>query len=117
VVAYRIAAENLELGLDVVADTVNPVESTRDMWRRVAFLAECPFLEVEIVCLNRSEHKRRVESRAATLEGHHLPSWIQVESREYDVWTTSPLRIDSSQVQPPEAVALILEQIKQLTSN
>src|SRR5262249_34903327 len=34
--SYRIAADNLRLGLDVVADSCNPIELTRDEWRRVA---------------------------------------------------------------------------------
>src|SRR5688572_30698345 len=34
--AYRIAADNLRLGVSVVADSCNPIELTRDEWEEVA---------------------------------------------------------------------------------
>ncbi len=36
IVAYRLAEHNLRLGLAVVADSVNPIEITREAWRAVA---------------------------------------------------------------------------------
>src|SRR5260370_31363497 len=36
VVAYRVAEENLSLGHTVIADSVNPIEITRDAWLGVA---------------------------------------------------------------------------------
>src|SRR5260370_41943793 len=36
VVAYRVAEENLSLGHIVIADSVNPIEITRDAWLGVA---------------------------------------------------------------------------------
>jgi len=35
-VAYRLAADNLRLGMSVVADSVNPIAITRRAWRDVA---------------------------------------------------------------------------------
>src|SRR5690349_15066664 len=40
VVGYRVAADNLRLGLSVVADSVNPVTITRRAWRDVAARAD-----------------------------------------------------------------------------
>jgi len=34
--AYRVTADNLLLGVSVVADSCNPIESTRREWERVA---------------------------------------------------------------------------------
>ena len=36
VVAYGVAEDNLRIGRIVVADTVNPVQATRDAWLDVA---------------------------------------------------------------------------------
>ena len=38
--AYRLATDNLKLSLDVVADSCNPIELTRQEWQEVAKLAE-----------------------------------------------------------------------------
>lgn len=46
-VACRVAADNFRLGLDVVADSVNPLEITRDAWRHVAEGAGVPFVELK----------------------------------------------------------------------
>ncbi len=86
VVAYAVAEDNLRLGHTVIADSVNPVEVTRDAWRGVARRAGKPCIEIEIVCLNEAEHQRRVESRSADIAGHQLPTWQQVCDRNYDPW-------------------------------
>jgi predicted kinase len=66
-VAYAIAEDNLRLGRIVIADCVNPWPLTRDAWRSVADRAGARAVEVEIVCSDRAEHRRRVESRAADI--------------------------------------------------
>jgi len=108
VVAYRIATENLILGRNVIADTVNPIPITREAWRNAAISAGAPFLEVEIVCSDSAEHRRRVETRDNDIEGHSLPTWADVVSREYHPWEASILRIDTAITSCEEAVAEIL---------
>ena len=76
--AYGVAAENLRLGRDVVADSVNPIELTRDAWASVAREAGCVGVNVEVVCSDTAEHRRRVETRRADLAGHRLPTWQDV---------------------------------------
>ena len=85
-VAYAIAGDNLRLGLTVIADSVNPVEATRAAWRGVAKQAGKRYAEIEIVCSDEAEHRHRVESRAADIAGHQLPTWQQVRDREYEPW-------------------------------
>ena len=70
-VAYAIAEDNLRLGRTVIADSVNPVEVTRAAWRDVAQRACKRCIEIEIVCSDQAEHRRRVESRIA--EASSLP--------------------------------------------
>lgn len=86
VVAYAIAEDNLRLGHTVIADSVNPVEETREAWREVARRAGKQHIEIEVVCSDREEHRRRVESRVADIVGHQLPTWRQVCDREYESW-------------------------------
>lgn len=86
VVAYAIAEDNLRLGRTVIADSVNPVEVTRAAWRDVAQRAGKRCIEIEIVCSDQAEHRRRVESRVADIVGHQLPTWQQVCAREYEPW-------------------------------
>ena len=57
-----VARDNLRLGHVVVADCVNDVNITRDAWRNVALGVEAPVVEIEIVCSDVTEHRRRVET-------------------------------------------------------
>ena len=101
VVAYAVAEDNLRLGLAVIADSVNPIELTRAAWRDVARRAGTPFVEIEVVCSDRAEHRRRVELRIADIAGHQLPTWQQVCDREYEPWQAG-IVVDTAG-QPPEA--------------
>lgn len=94
--AYRVAADNLRLGLSVVADSCNPIELTRREWEQVAHEAHARRVNIEIICSDTVEHRRRVESRDATVPGLKLPTWEQVESRKYDEWTVERIVIDTS---------------------
>lgn len=106
-VAQAIAASNLRIGNAVVADCVNPVRESRKAWREVARAAGRLLLEIELICSDRDEHRRRVESRAADIAGHRLPTWASVERHDYAPWTEPRLVIDTALLSPAEAVALI----------
>lgn len=86
----------LALGRTVVADCVNPVNITRDAWRDVALRAEVPSAEVEIVCSDAQEHRRRVEDRVADILGLILPSWEEINSRRPDPWLREHIVIDTA---------------------
>ena len=61
IVGYGLALDNLRLGRSVVADSVNPLNVTRQAWRDVAAQAQMPFVEIEIICTDLQEHRARVE--------------------------------------------------------
>jgi len=94
--AYRVAADNLRLGLSVVADSCNPIELTRREWEQVARDAGAAYRNIEIVCSDPGEHRRRVETRVSTVEGLRLPTWSEVETREYHDWTRPRILIDTA---------------------
>jgi predicted kinase len=102
VIAYRVAAENLTLGRIVVADAVNGIELTRRAWRQVAEMAGALLREVEVICSDAREHRRRIEERATDVAGLRLPRWDEVERYEYEPWTRSRLVLDTAG-QTPEA--------------
>ena len=66
--SYRIAQDNLELGLSVIADSCNPIELTRSEWNMVAIKSKASFADIEIVCSSISEHRNRIESRESTIK-------------------------------------------------
>jgi predicted kinase len=101
--AQRLATENLRLGHIVVADSVNPVQASRKGWRRAAMEAGAPAIEIEVICSDADEQRRRVESRHADIPGHRLPSWQDVLALPYEPWAAD-LVIDTAR-QSPEAAA------------
>jgi predicted kinase len=94
--AYRIGADNLRLGHDVVADSCNPLELTRREWEQVALDSEARFVNIEVVCSNNSEHRRRVECRSSDIPGLRPPTWREVQEREYHPWTRDRIVVDTA---------------------
>jgi predicted kinase len=111
-VAYALAEANLRLGLTVVADSVNPLNVTRAAWREVAAAARVPIVEVELVCSDVAEHRRRVETRATDLPGLVPPSWAAVLRRDYDAWTAPRTLIDTAALDAEAAAARICAEIE-----
>lgn len=92
---YAVATDQLVLGLDVVADSVNPLPVTREAWRSVAERAGARLVEVELVLADQEEHRRRVAARRPDIAGHRLPSWAEAVGREYAPWP-GVTRLDSA---------------------
>jgi len=107
--AYAVAADNLALGRIVVADSVNPIELTRTAWRSVGEAAGAPVADVEVVCTDTTEHRRRVEARVADIPGHILPSWADVLARHYEPWTAERVVVDTAGATSEACVELILD--------
>jgi predicted kinase len=108
VVAYELARSNLSLGLTVVADCVNPLPVTREAWQAVAADASSRIVEVEIVCSDIPEHRRRVEQRSIDVPGLVPLTWAAVQQRDYEPWTTQRLVIDTAFLGAREAAEVIL---------
>jgi predicted kinase len=95
-VGYQVAADNLKLGHRVVADSVNPLHITRRAWRSVAESIPVPYVEIEVVCTDRAEHRQRAEMRIADIPGHAMPSWNEITQREYERWTDKHIIVDTA---------------------
>jgi predicted kinase len=94
--AYRVASDILRSDVCVVADSCNPLELTRREWQRVAIDAGAQAVNIEVVCSDNMEHRRRVEQRRANNQGISLPTWKDVENREYHQWSTERFVLDTA---------------------
>ena len=106
-VAQAVAGSNLATGRVVVADCVNPVPESRQGWRTIAIRAGKPLLEVELICSDPDEHRRRVKQRGSDIDGLALPTWQAVQTRDYAPWPEPHLIIDTARSTPEEAIAVI----------
>lgn len=95
-VAYAVAGDNLRLGHTVVADSVNPLPVTRQAWRDVAVRSGVAAIEIEVVCSDLAEHRRRVETRVIDIAGFAAPTWGEVAGRDYRPWPEADLVIDTA---------------------
>lgn len=95
-IAIAVAQDNLRLGHNVIADTVNPIDLSREMWRDAADAVSATLLDVELICSDPAEHRRRVESRGADIPGHKIPNWEDVIAREYHPWDKDVFRVDTA---------------------
>lgn len=95
-VAASIASENLKLGQSVVADSTNPVNESRELWRNAATSSSSQFIEIEITCSDLLEHKQRIETRVSDIQELKLPTWESVVERDYDQWMTKRVVIDTA---------------------
>jgi predicted kinase len=110
-VAYGLAESNLRLGLTVIADSVNPIPVTRDAWRAVAARAGARLVEVEVICSDGAEHRRRVEKRVTDLPGFIPPTWDEVVGRDYQPRDDDRLVIDTASMSAGDGVERVLARI------
>ena len=106
-VALAIAGGNLSLGIAVVADCVNPVAESRAAWRELARTSAVPHLDIEVICSDKAEHRRRVEQRRPDIAGFSLPDWASVETHDYQPWAEDRLIVDTAVLSVEEALRLI----------
>ncbi|WP_299492544.1 AAA family ATPase [Acaryochloris sp. IP29b_bin.137] len=114
--AYRIAADNLQLGLNVVADCCNPLELTRREWEQVAKNNAATYANIEVICSNQSEHQCRVESRRTDIPNLQLPTWHDVERREYHEWSTPRIVIDTAGHSPIDSLKTLMAALDDSTT-
>lgn len=95
-VAYRVAETNLRLGRNVIADSCNPIGITRNAWHQIVEKAAVRFVDIEVICSDVREHRRRVEERASEVQGLRPPTWAEVEDRLFEPWISARVVIDTA---------------------
>jgi predicted kinase len=106
-VAYAVAEDNLALGHIVVADSVNSIAITRKAWRSVAERRGVPAVEILVTCSDKTEHRRRVETRMTDVPGLVKPGWASTEARIFEDWETGPMIVDTAG-RPTDAIVVDL---------
>lgn len=113
-VAFRLAADNLALGKNVIADSCNPVNHSRMAWQKTAEQANAVFINIEIICSSAGEHRKRIESRRTDIPGLDLPTWSDVKNREYHSWNTNRIVIDTAGKTPNQSIRELLNRLDSL---
>lgn len=108
-IGYALAADFLRQGVSVIAESVNPLAVTRDAWRAAG--DGFPVIEVEVVCSDPVEHRRRVTGRTSDVEGLIKPSWSAIQDREYEPWDRSPVVVDTAGRSVADCVARVREAV------
>jgi predicted kinase len=116
IVGYATALDQLQVGLTVVVECVNPLKITRDAWRAAAERRSTWILEVELICSDRSEHRTRVQSRDVDIPGLTPPTWRQVTEREYEPWDRDHLVLDTALLSVTDSVSAISDKVCALIS-
>ncbi|WP_375481126.1 AAA family ATPase [uncultured Jatrophihabitans sp.] len=106
-VASWVAADQLRAGRSVVADAVNNVEVARAGWREVASETDVRIRFVHVTCDDDHEHRRRVESRAADLTGHVVPTWDDVRRRTWEPFIDDHLLVDNRGAVEPHVERIV----------
>ena len=88
----------------MVVDSVNPLAITRAYWRETAASTDVELVEIEVLCSDKREHRRRVDSRHADIRGLALPTWQQILDRRYEPWPTAHV-IDTAGTPLEESVS------------
>jgi predicted kinase len=95
-IAQAVAADNLRLGRTVIADCVNPLAA----WRAVAAAVPVAAVEIEIICSDADEHRRRVETRSLDVPGLVPPTWAEIAAEiaagGYEPWDRERIVVDTA---------------------
>lgn len=111
-VANELALSNLLLGHTVVVDGVNPVAESRIAWSHIAAKAGVELANVQVICSDANEHRRRVETRISDIPGLVSPTWESVLSHEYEQWDEAVFCLDTAHASAAQAVAVIVERLR-----
>ena len=110
--SYRIVEDNLKLGISIIADSCNPIELTRSDWNEIARKSNSAYVNIEVKCSNKFEHRKRVETRESSIAGLKIPTWEDVKNREYHLWTSDRLLIDTADKTIDESVNELLTELE-----
>lgn len=97
-VVAALAEHQVEIGLPVIVDAVNPVAAARALWVGIADRTGAPLRIVEVWCGDASEHRRRVEARYAADPSGGWPTWERTLRRqaEYEPYIGRRVVVDTS---------------------
>ena len=86
----------------VVADAVNALPITRDAWRKVVETTASLLAEIEVICSDAAEHRRRVETRSIDVPGLPPLTWEDVLTGDYQAWDRPHVVVDTANRTPSD---------------
>ena len=97
VVVEAMAEPALRAAQTVVIDAVNAAVEARQQWRELAERTGARLVQIEVICSDPHEHRRRLEGRSRGLTAIAEPTWDSLGTRRADLaaWTEPHLVIDS----------------------
>lgn len=110
--ASYLARSNLNLGTMVIVDCVNPVFESREMFYQTGKETNSSVIDVEVVCSDPVEHRRRIEFRLADIPGHKVPEWDAIWEMEYTPWSSPRLIIDTAICSSDDALSKISDYLR-----
>lgn len=114
--AAAIGRDNLALGLDVIADSASTVQISRQLWAVTVEEAGATLINVDLICSDAQEHRRRVETRTNDMEGLRLPRWAEVKARVYDPWPDPPFQLDTAYLSASNCAEQIVKHCASLSN-
>lgn len=115
-VGCEVAVDQLRNGMDVVAESVNPLRSSRDAWRDAGLRAGACVVEVEVICSDIDEHRRRAEERVLDVDGLAKPTWEQITARDYQTWERDRIVVDTAILPLEESVQLVRAAVRTMSA-
>jgi hypothetical protein len=73
-------------------------------------------MEIEVVCSDAVEHRRRVETRVVDVPRLTLPTWDAVLRRDYEPWDRPHVVLDTAARSAEESVAMLLRAVAPIGS-
>ena len=110
--AAAVASDNLEAGNTIVVDAMNQSVARRNIWRNAAAKTGKVIREIELLCFDLEEHRKRVEGRECDAPGLVPPTWDEVFSLGYEAWDGTQLTVDTSKLTEEQAVLGIISYLK-----
>ncbi len=62
----------------------------------MAARAAAPLAEVEVICSDPAEHRRRAAARTVDIAGLPLPDWQSITTRAYESWDRDRIVVDTA---------------------
>ena len=115
--SYRIANDNLKLGNNVVSDSCNPINLTRNRWEKLASLNGSRCINIEVICSDKAEHQKRLKERVNEVENLKVLSWEDIVRREYHPWIGDRIIIETAHKSITSCVDELVNKIELLLKN
>ncbi|MFV2944559.1 MULTISPECIES: hypothetical protein [Pseudomonas] len=84
---------------------------SREAWAEIAERAGVALIDVQVICSDVLEHRRRIESRIPDIPGLVPPDWQSVLHHDYQPWPEAPFTVDTALLSVPEAIKAIVRHL------